>query len=343
MSKDILSDELPRASRQVAASVGIVLAISVALYAVDFQIANHTDAQDLSPFLKQNIPLLRSILENLIAGAVAALILALTYRWIVALIDPRDRVIEVSPDFITTRLLKNARHTRNYVFLGNTATFVTAAVLPVLVDAARTNGHPRTVKLFMIDPLDSQSVESYSSFKLGIAQTSSKVADADLARWVPRANNVKSEAPAEIAAKVVAAIYLAAWASLQSTISVTVYLRRSFTPFRVDMTDLESVLTQESATDSAVAFSSRGHFYSWYHKEADAQEMQAVALEFSTKQLDVQKLCLAAPSESEVKIEQALVRLLTAMPHLGKLAANQQIVSLAARRVARPTHAYDTY
>ncbi|OAJ60568.1 hypothetical protein A6V36_01880 [Paraburkholderia ginsengiterrae] len=340
MSKDFLADDLPHASRQVAASVGVVILIGIALYMLDFQIANLIDDKAISPFWKQNFTLVRSVLENLIAGAFAALILALTYRWIVAFIDPRDRVIEVSPESITERLLKNARRSRNYVFLGNTATFVTAAVLPVLVDAARISGHPRIVKLFLLDPLDEQSVESYSSFKLRVAQTDSKVADINLARWVPRAQPAKGETADEIAAKVTAAIYLAAWSSLQSTMTVTVYLRRSFTPLRADMTDSEVVLTQESAEDSAVAFSSTGHFYGWYHKEADAQQVQATVLDFASERGKVQNLRLAAPSYPVAEIEEAIERLLHGFPHLKNLTARPGMLSLAAKRIANPTHAY---
>lgn len=340
MSKDFLPDDLPHASRQVAASVGVVVVISGLLYVLDFKIASLIDENTVSPFWKQNATLVRSVLENLIAGAVAALILALTYRWIVAFIDPRDRVIEVSPGSITERLLKNARRTRNYVFLGNTATFVTAAVLPVLVDAARMSGHPRTVKLFLLDPLDEQAVESYSSFKHRVAQTASRVADANLARWVPRAKPPKGETADEIAAKVIAAIYLAAWSSLQSTMTITVYLRRSFTPFRVDMSDSEVVLTQESAEDSAVAFSSMGHFYGWYNKEADAQQVQATAIDFAGERSNVQRLRLAAPSDATADIEAAIGRLLHCFSHLTNLIARPGVVARAAERVANPTHAY---
>ena len=213
-------------------------------------------------------------------------------------------------------------------------------MLPVLVDAARTSGHPRTVKLFLLDPMDNKSVESYSSFKLRAAQTASKVADVDLARWVPRAQQVQGETADEIAAKVAAAIYLAAWSSLQSTMTVTVYLRRAFTPFRVDMTDPEVVLTQESATESAVAFSSAGHFYGWYHKEADAQQMQAIVLDFAAERDRVPNLRLAAPSDTSKNIEAAMLRLLDAFPYLAPLASRLDVLSLAVGRVSNPTHAY---
>lgn len=340
MSQDILPDDLPRASRQVAVSVFIVLTISIILYSADLYLANLIDDKSTSSFWRQHFTLTRSILENLIAGAVAALLLALTYRWIIAFIDPRDRVIEISPTAITDRLLKNARRTRNYVFLGNTATFVTAAVLPVLVDAARVSGHPCNVKLFLLDPMDQISVDSYSSFKLRVAQTASKIADADLARWVPRARPITAETGDEIAAKVLTAVYLAAWSSLQSTMTVTIYLRRSFTPFRIDMSDLEAVLTQESAADSAVAFSSTGHFYGWYHKEANAQQAQAIALEFSSDRDNIQKLNLAAPSQGAKEIEAALLRFLQIFVHLQKLTERTAVISLAAKSLANPTHAY---
>jgi hypothetical protein len=340
MTQDLLQNDLPARHIHVVIAVSLVSLVCMFLYWCDLRIAQAIDEDQIGKEWKQHATITRAVLENLIAGAVAAILLALTYRWIVAFIDPRDRVIEVSPSNITNRLLRNAQRTRDYIFIGNTATFVSAAVLPVLSDSIRTTGHPRSVTLVLIDLMDSDAVASYSAFKLSGLQTASKVADQHLARWVPPLNKPEGETSEQIVSKVLAAIYLAAFSSLQSGMVVSVYLRRSFTPFRADMTDSEVVLTQESASESAVAFSSSGHFYGWYHKEADAQRMQGEKIDIAGEREKLRQLLLVHPSSELVEIKRALAAVANHFSHLRPLATNGQIIDLAADRVARPNHAY---
>lgn len=340
MSKDLLPNELPDRQLHVVLTVLVVGIFCAILYWVDLRLAESLDANQISKEWKFHATVIRSVLENLIAGAVAAIVLALTFRWIVAYIDPRDRVIEISPGNITSRLLKNAVLTRDYIFIGNTATFVSAAVLPVLCDSVRTTGHPRSVTLVLLDLMDKESVERYSAFKLGASQTASKVADQHLARWVPPLNAPIGESSEEIMAKVLSAIYFAAYSCLQSGMTVSVYLRKSFTPFRADMTDAEVVLTHESASESAVAFSSNGHFYGWYHKEADAQRMQGTKIDINGDREELRQLLLTNPSSARDDIKRAIVALVQHYAHLTPLASNTEVIDLAEKKVAHPSHTY---
>lgn len=340
MSQDLLPNDMPARHIHVVVAVVLVSIICMLLYWADLHIAEAIDKNKISDEWKQHAVVIRAVLENLIAGAVAAILLALTYRSIVAFIDPRDRVIEISPSSITNRLIKNAQGTRNYIFIGNTATFVTAAVLPVLSDSVRMTGHPRSVTLVLIDLMDPDAVASYSAFKLSGRHTASKVADQHLARWVPPLNKPQVETSDQIAAKVLAAIYLAAFSCLQSGMMISVYLRKSFTPFRVDMTDAEVVLTQESESESAVAFSSGGHFYGWYHKEADAQRMQGIKVDIAGERENLRQLILVHPSSTKEEIKKAILAVANHFLHLSPIVKNEEVITLAAERVARPSHGY---
>lgn len=340
MSQDILPNDMPARNKHVVAAVALVSVICAFLYWTDLHLAVAIEKNKISDEWKQHAVVIRAVLENLIAGAVAAVLLALTYRWIVAFIDPRDRVIEISPSSITNRLIKNAHRTRDYIFIGNTATFVTVAVLPVLSDSVRMTGHPRSVTLVLIDLMNPGAVASYSAFKLSGRHTASKVADQYLARWVPPLNKPQAETPNQISAKVLAAIYLAAFSCLQSGMMVSIYLRNSFTPFRVDMTDSEVVLTQESEKESAVAFSFSGHFYGWYHKEADAQRMQGVKVDIAGERENLRQLGLVHPSSTREEIKKSISAVVNHFPHLRPLAQNDEIISMAVERVARPSHGY---
>ncbi|QRR32477.1 hypothetical protein JNX00_12345 [Hydrogenophaga sp. YM1] len=122
--------------------------------------------------------------------------------------------------------------------------------------------------------------------------------------------------------------------------NISICLRRSFTPFRADISDQEAVLTQESAAEAAVAFSARGHFYGWYQKEADAQKGQSEAFDFTASRDGLRNLNLAHPTGSYVELESSLHALLRFAQHLKPLAANSAVVSKAAKLIGRPKRPY---
>ncbi|MFN3440413.1 MAG: hypothetical protein ACK41V_22135 [Acidovorax sp.] len=340
MTNHFLADELPTKNVHIVGAIGAVLIVCAFLYwlnirfLVDFEVLNPE-----SPW-KAHAEVARSVVENLIAGSIAAILLALTFKWIIQIIDPRDRVLEINSSNITDRLIKNAQTTRNYIFIGNTASFVSASILPVLSDSIRITGQPRTATLILIDPTYEDAVKSYSNFKQGILQSASKTADLNLARWVPPASDIKIESTLEVQAKVLSAIYLACYSSMQSGFSLNVYLRKTFTPFRADMSDTEIVLTQESADQSAVAFSSSGHFYGWYHKEADAQRMQSVKIDIDGQQIQTRLIGLAHPSRSKEEIQKSVHLMLQQFPHIASLASDAELVNKTASRISRPSSSY---
>ena len=332
------NDDLPQSRNHRNVVVAVVTVICFLLYAADYVITAVTDGTT-STSLKQHVSIIKSVIENLIAGAIAAVLLTLTYRWIVDWIDPGDRVIEVPTNDITDRLLGNARVTRSYVFIGNTASFVSSSVLPILVESARTSGHPKVVTLFLIDPIDVAAVDAYVGYRARVSKGAYKVADSEQATWfLPQFKKV--ETPDEVVAKILATIYIASYLALYPGMNISIYLRRSFTPFRADISDNEAVLTQESAAESAVAFASRGHFYGWYQKEADAQKGQGVAFDFTASRDALRSLKLAHPTDPQAELEASLKRLLTHFHHLAPLATRSTVLAKAAELINRPNRPY---
>lgn len=345
MSAPVLPDDLPERRNHVLIAVLSVATISILLYIFDCWLTECI-AKEIALAPKgestwsRQLTIVKAVVENLIAGALGTLILALIVRWIIMFVDPRDRVLEISPNAITSRLRTNAQSTRKYVFLGNTATFVTATAVPILVDLARQTGIPRTIALYMIDPMDMGAVASYAAYKTQVAHSNSIVADQTMGRWVTPQDNIRPETDDQVIAKLLAAIYLATFASLQSAVTVSIYLRRSFTPFRADMTDKEVVLTQESRIEPGVAFSSRGHFYGWYHKEADAQLMQATRLDLEGNRSALQNLNLVSPYGTESAIRASLISVVLLFPHLSPLSNRHAVIDLAIKRIKNPSHSY---
>jgi hypothetical protein len=342
MSGEVVSDDLPRNQRHLWTAIGIVFLFVITCIVLDLLIIDYV--AQLEKIGGKNVwivrlGVLRSVLENLVASALAVLLLGLLYRVVVAWIDPADRVEEVASSQITARLLQNARKSQRYVFIGNTATFVTTAVLPVLADSARAESRVRSISLYVIDPIDAETIDAYRNYIDWVAQQGSKVSDATLAMWVKPSTEITNHEKHEIVGKILAAIYLTAYSVCMQGLSGSVYLRRTFTPFRVDLSDKEAVLTQESASEAAVAFSARGHFYSWYRKECDALQTQCIHLDMTARRDEMRKI-LVHPLGGKAEVEKAMTELLGLFEHLMPLLKETRALSAAAARISRPFHSY---
>lgn len=336
---------MPSRSRQVVAAVIAVAAFCTLLFFINIFVAKEIAKEVAIPPAGESdwsrgLVTVKSVIDSLIAAAIAALLLSFIFKLIVNLIDPQDRVLEIAPSDITARLQENARNTQSYIFIGNTATFVTASIIPILVDIAQLTNFRRSVELFILDPMSDQAVKSYISHKKRVAIAISEIFDQKSTRWIQQMEVGKVDDEDQVAGKLVAAIYFSAFASLQTSMEMRVFLRASFTSFGVDMSDKEVVLTQESTDEAAVAFSARGEFYKWYKKEAFSQQGQAVCIDFSRMRNELKNLSLPHPSCRPEIIRSSLICLLRLFPYLSSLSERQYVLDYAVARIKSPTHSY---
>ena len=331
-----LDADLPRSNNHILVVVLVLLTFIVLLYFFNLYLTPAENEKASSHAL-----LVKSILENTMGGVIAALALALTYRSIIRFVEPGDRVIEVAPRTISSRLQENARRAGNYTFIGNTATFVAASILPILCARAQSTGHTVAARIFVIDPRDAEVIAAYIRHKSRVGIAKSRIADADMAAWIRPTFDAMPESADEAMAKLYACIYLCAYASKSAGVEISVLLRRSFTPFRADVSDKEVILTQESAGEAAVAFSARGHFYGWYDKEAEALEQQCTRVSLTTDE-KVERTVLAHPSSARERIESSFDRLFNDAFADLNFKVSPEVRSAAIDRIIRPSHSYMT-
>lgn len=335
-----LDNELPKSRKHVWVALLVVAALVAILYVCDLKLTEYLEAHK-DGALGLHGPIIRSVLENMMAGATAAFVLAVGYRWIIQTVDPADRVMEVSPERISERLRGNARRTARYTFIGNTATFVSATILPILCSRAQKTGQTIAVKMYIIDPRDVGVIDAYLRHKDRVRLARSRIADSELAAWTRPISDEPAETVSQAKAKLFSCLYLCAYAAKSSGIAIDVYLRKSFTPFRADISDREAILTQESASESAVAFSARGHFYGWYHKEAEALEQQCAEIRLSSDK-ELSEVVLAHPSESRQAVQESFQKLIYSVLGGYKFDLDAEVEKIAINRIIRPTHSYQS-
>ncbi len=282
--------------------------------------------------------LVSAVNENVIAGLIAAFGLAVLYRAVGQWVDPRDRVLEVNSDAITNRLLRNASKTRSYTFVGNTATFVASSIIPLLCAVSRKTGRSQIIRIFVINPLMDEVVDAYVLGKGREMVAGSRGVSEETASWVrPLPSPKVSETPVIAKAKIVSCIYLCAYAAKHSGISVELYLRSAFTPFRADITDREVILTQESASEPAVAFSAEGVFYGWYQKEVESLVGQCLRVDLMGNR-DIASVVVAHPTSDAKIVKGALEKLLERI--FPGRTFSSEVIDEAVKKITFPSHSY---
>lgn len=333
-----LDSDLPKNQKHIWFTAIALTIFVIILFAIDVRLV-HILSPEKKGFTDIQGPILKSALESMMAGLFAAFILAVTYRWVIASIDPGDRVIEVKPEDITERLIKNAKASSRYIFIGNTATFVSACILPIFCARAQKSRTTKDLKFFIIDPRNDDVLNAYIEHKDRVRFARSRVADLDNAMWVPPIDEAPGETILQARAKLYACIYLCAFASRSSGIKIDLYLRRSFTPFRADVSDREAILTQESKSEAAVAFSARGNFYGWYYQESEALLGQCEEIKLSSDS-KIKFVNLVPPSSTKEEILTSLKALINAAPVTPNFTLSDDMYNEAVNRIRRPSHSY---
>lgn len=244
-----------------------------------------------------------SILENLIAGGVAAIILAFISDYILKFVDPKNKVEEIPSSKISDRLKFNANKTNNYLFIGNTASFVTREIIPIIFKKSVETNIKKKVSIYLLDPSCDEAVKAYVSYKNRILFSDYK---GQFGFKGCELCEDKKTSVDDVIATIVCTLYLAAYVSQSNFIDVEIYFRKYFTPFRADISDTEVVLTQESKKDPAVGFSERGQFFNWYKKEADVLIHQSVKIDLNFLKTDNSSTRITNPTDEKNKIEESI-------------------------------------
>lgn len=244
-----------------------------------------------------------SIVENLIAGGVAAIILAFISDYILRFVDPKNKVEEIQSSKISSRLKFNAEKTSSYLFIGNTASFVTKEIIPIIFKKSVDTNIKKSISIYLLDPSCEEAVNAYVSYKNRILFSDSKGQHNFGGCKLCESKRISED---DVISTIICTVYIAAYVSQSNFVDVDIYFRKYFTPFRADISDAEVVLTQESKRDPAVGFSERGQFFYWYKKEADVLIHQSTQIDLSFLKKENFSIKITNPTDSEKNIGESI-------------------------------------
>jgi hypothetical protein len=152
-------------------------------------------------------------------------------------------------------------------YKGGTGRYLRARTLPSLASRARVTSSTRELKIQLIDPNDTKVCRDYADYRRGLAS-----AKDDAERWTE--DRVREEVLATILG-----VFLAR--QNETLLALSLSVTRTFSTFRIDLSDRVVVVTKEDPKEPAFRFSPESSFYTAYKEEflASMNQSRSISLE----------------------------------------------------------------
>lgn len=203
---------------------------------------------------------LRGQIDGLISTIVVSGTLATFFWWFK---PPSNRLPtggEIFPDEISSRLRKAAAEADEWEYVGHTARFVRAAVLPALVQRSKLQGANIKIRAVILDPTCSETCQRYAEYRN--RSRSSSIAPS---AWT------KETVQTELLATIIC--FLQAKAS-NPQLYVDIGVTETFSLWRYDRSDKQIIATQEDPQQPAYQYQRGSRFYSYHRQECELTWLQ---------------------------------------------------------------------
>ena len=209
-------------------------------------------------------PLLRNQIVSLLSTIIVSGALATFFWWFR---PPPSRLPaggEIFPDTIGEHLRSAALEADEWEYVGHTARFVRASILPTLEKRAKSNGTQVKVRFVILDPTCGEVCEKYAQYRT--LSRSSSIA--------PRPWTAE-EVQVELLTSIICLIQAKAG---QSNLDVHLAVTEQFTLWRFDRSDRQIIVTQEDPQQPAYRYLRGSRFYGYHRQECELIWSQAKVL-----------------------------------------------------------------
>lgn len=170
--------------------------------------------------------------------------------WLTPRVVHNSQVDIIQPKDIG-RMLKQARETDEYWFLGSTARFTRSTTIPELATNARKSNFSKRIKIQILNPDNVETLASYVEYK-------NRVRRGKKDPWTI------NRARKELLATILAAY---TWRAEEPLLEFEIGLKDSVSFFRIDLSKQLAVITKEDPEEPALKFDNDTFFYNSYLEE----------------------------------------------------------------------------
>jgi len=225
-----------------------------------------------------------SIIENLIgtifisiAGAIGLYYLSPPEDhdlYAITSIDPSGKAI--------SKLLRlAAKESSEWIFQGGSGTWLRSETMPLLAKEARVESSVIKLCVQIIDPTNAEAVKAYTDYRRG----------SDQPDWTVERTQ------AELLATIVAcAIYTYA----EPNLKIALYLRKTFSRFRFDLSSKYVVITTADPRAPAIKAPSHSHYYAQYKQDLLQATVTAAACKLENTVVENKKIRVDSLVEADV-------------------------------------------
>ena len=208
------------------------------------------------------------ILDNLVVSLFISVFIGAFIFWITPKIVKRSVMEVVDPNQINPLLKLAASSTKFWIYRGACGRYTRATTLPMLAEAAKTEGIGRDITIYLLNPRNEGLCEEYATYRQSLKSGNKQGA------WTQQ---IVQE---EILATAICALK---YHASQPLLRVQVFFVDNFSVFRLDVSDIYVVITKEDKDASALRADAGTYFYESYKDDIRLIERQASEFLFPSK------------------------------------------------------------
>ncbi|ABQ07374.1 hypothetical protein [Flavobacterium johnsoniae] len=230
------------------------------------------------------IKYIENILDNLTTSLFVSVFIGLFLFYIEVPSSEKKHEI-IAPNRLNEIFSKNQLNTDFWYFSGGAGRYTRAETIPKISKNSKVQNEHKTIKILLIDPMDDKLCKSYANFRNSLNSSKNE--------W--NLNYVRNEIIATICNAVI-------HKSLNQMLEVDIFLKKTFSTLRIDLSKNNCVVTKEDKKEFALLIPNDTFLYKTYKeeilqvaKQCEELDMRCVMQDLDIKEIkpsEIEEICL---------------------------------------------------
>jgi hypothetical protein len=195
---------------------------------------------------------IKSVLDKVSVSFIVSLFLG-WFLFKIEVPEQQGKLEIIEPIRISDYFEKGRLNTSFWYFSGGAGRYTRNVTIPKLAELSNSNNSSKNIRLNLINPMDSELCENYVNYKKSLKSSKESKINWDT-------DFLKNQ----IYATIVQAIL---YKSVYPMLEIDIYLKKYFTTTRIDINELNCIITKEDKRDLALACLNKTFLYNTFKEE----------------------------------------------------------------------------
>lgn len=181
----------------------------------------------------------------------------------------------IAPNRLKEIFLKNQLTTDFWYFSGGTGRYIRSTVIPAISKISKSQNEHRTIKVLLLDPMDDKLCLNYANYRNNLNSSKNE--------W--NINYVRNQIISTICYSVI-------YKNSNQMLDVSVFLKKTFSTLRLDLSKENCVVTKEDQKELALVIPDDTFLYRTYKEEIlqFAKQCEELDMRCIIEDIDIEKI-----------------------------------------------------